>query len=518
MCTIEVAARSPSAGNPQKSLRRAVIAGRFSNNRAAVCGIQRAMRILVLLVVVSRVAFAGPPTCPKGEKRFHCHERALRAHLDGDLATARVLYREACDMGEAASCNNLGVLALRDGGPDAKPLFDKACARMEPVACNNARRLATHEDLAVELALGGTELTLGADAWKQLVIDACRAGDVFRCDDAASRARVAGVLADECHAGTQGACADAAAHTADEAAATALLVLGCKAHDGKACHALAAKKPTAELWKGSCTDKDWSVGSDENEQRTDDCVHWAKAAHSRRAADLAADACNGCMAAAEAYDAVGDHARAFALADKLCTELSQADACRDVGERMVLGKGTRVDVAAGFEKLGNTCPEDLAWSTCKRIGQWLVAHGRAADAGTSYTSACKAGNTEACYLQARAYEVGPHGSCTRGPYLGDLAKTYDDLCKQGDRAACGARPRLCARAMAEDVKEHQCGFGIGDASVNLDLEDAEVLELCPKTAWTPAVRKRMKDFEQACREAPGRARLDSPDCDRWDPR
>jgi hypothetical protein len=51
----------------------------FSNNRAAGCGI---------------------------------HRLALHAHLTGDLATARALYRDACDRGEAASCNNLGVLAL----------------------------------------------------------------------------------------------------------------------------------------------------------------------------------------------------------------------------------------------------------------------------------------------------------------------------------------------------------------------------------------------------------------------
>jgi len=460
------------------------------------------MRILVLvLVVVSHVAFAAPSTCPAGEKRFKCHQVALKAHLGGDLATARALYRDACDRGEAASCNNLGVLALRDGDASAKALFDKACARMEPVACDNSRRLATHKDLAVELALGGTELTLGADAWHQLVADACRAGDVFRCDDAASRERVANVLADECHAGTRGACADAAAHTADDANATALLVLGCKAKDGRACHALAARKGTVELWKGSCSDKDWSIGSDETEQRTDDCVHWAKAAHSRRAAELADDACNGCMAAAEAYDAVGDHAKAFAVADKLCTELMQDDACRDVGERWVLGKGTRVDIAKGLDKLGGTCPDDLAWTTCKQIGQWLVAQKRAGEAATAYTHACEGGNAEACYLQVRAYEASPRDGCDRGPYLEDLAKTYDGLCKQGNRAACGARPRLCAEAMAEYVKPHACNWGIGDGSVERDIEGHEVIALCSQSAWTPAVRKKMKDFDDECRAA-----------------
>ncbi len=473
------------------------------------------MRILVALVVLSHVAFAAPATCPAGEKRFKCHQLALHAQLTGDLATARALYRDACDRGEAASCNNLAVLALLhpEEAVDPKPLFDKACDRLDVTACDNARRFAAHKDLSVALALGDTELTLGADAWHQLVAAACRAGDVFRCDDAASRKRLADLFADECRAGLRTACFDAASKTDDELAANLQLLAGCEKRDGRACHALATRRAAKgapdgallDLWKGACADKDWAGTPDDAALRTDDCARWAKATHRasdrRRAAELATDACAGCLNAAQLYDLAGDHAKAFALVETQCTEGGQTDACHALGERYVLGNGTRADIEKGLEQLGDTCPDDLPWTTCKRIGQWLVAQSRAADAGTAFDRYCKGGNREACYLQARAFEAAPHTGCPGLPGRAALAKTYDELCKQGDRAACGSRPRLCSRAMADYEKPRECSWGVGDGSVHRDLVDLDVVDLCPKSAWTPAVRKGMKAYDEECRQA-----------------
>jgi len=478
-------------------------------------------RVVVILLALSRVALAGGPAhCPANEKPFHCHRLALNAHLglDGavDLLAAKTLYAEACAKGQPASCNNLGVLALAHPelgkDVDASAMFAKACRRLDRAACNNARR---SKELAIELALVDSELTADAKRWSELVRAACRAGDVFRCDDAASRQRVATLLASECRAGVTTTCFDAATRTPDEAASAALLAIACTAKDGKACHALATRKATAgasdsalaKVWEGACADADFETAEEDASARSDACARWGKTAKQKslqlRIAKLAAGYCasgkaSSCAVAEELYDRAGDHAKAFAIAKRQCDEDERL--CRDVAERYVLGNGTAVAIAKGLAMLDDGCPSGLAWETCKKIGRYLEEHKRRGDAANAYASYCSAGNDEACYLRARAFEADGHdGSCGAAPTLKDLKASYDALCAKSFRDSCRRSAAMCARAMADFGKPDECGWGMGDGTARFGLHYHQVVELCPKTSWTAAVRAEMAKIDDYCK-------------------
>jgi hypothetical protein len=486
------------------------------------------VRVLVLtLIAVAQTAVAGSTKCPANAKRFECHALAVRAHLGVgagvDLATAKALYADACAQHAPASCNNLAVLALMHPelakDVDAKALFEAACNRLETVACDNARRLATHKELAVELALPGSPFTQGADRWHELERAACRAGDVFRCEDPASRATVAAALADECRSGTPTTCVDAATRTSDEPTITALLGLGCTAHDGKACHMLATRKAGAgikdeallDLWKGACSDNDFAVTDEDAAARSEACARWGGAARKRvdqlRAAELAAGYCtagkaSACAVGEQLYDRAGEHAKAFAIARHECNDDLQTPACRDVGERYVLGNGTAIDAAKGLDLLGGTCPKDLAWTSCKRIGRYLEGKQQALDAAQAYATYCDGGNTEACYLRARAIEADhSDASCVRKPSVPELKALYAELCTSKYQDSCRRSTQMCARAMADFFKPAACGgSGVGDGIERFDMRYHAVIELCPKPSWTPAVRKAMDQIDAHCRQ------------------
>jgi hypothetical protein len=481
--------------------------------------------LVFILLTIAQTAAAGPTKCPANAKRFECHALAVRAHLGVgggiDLAAAKALYVDACAQHASASCNNLAVLALTHldlaTDIDAKALFEAACNRLEAVACDNARRLAAHKELAVELALPGSPLTEGADRWHELERAACRAGDVFRCEDPASRSAVAAVLADECRSGTHSTCIDAATRASDEPTIAALLGVDCTAHDGRACHMLATRRSGAgikdealvDLWKGACSDQDFALTDEDAAARSEACARWGVTARKRadqlRAAELAAGYCaaakaGACAVGEQLYDRVGDHVKAFAIARQACNDDPQTAACRDVGERYVVGNGTASDIAKGLGLLGGTCPKDLAWSSCKRIGRFLESKLRPLDAAQVYAMYCDSGNVEACYLRARAIEADPSdAACTRKPSVPELKRLYDGLCANKYQDSCRRSAQMCARAMADFLKPAACGFGVGDGIERLDMHYHAVIELCPKPAWTPAVRKAMDDIDAGCR-------------------
>ncbi len=108
---------------------------------------------------------------------------------------------------------------------------------------------------------------------------------------------------------------------------------------------------------------------------------------------------------------------------------------------------------------------------------------------------------EACYLSARAIEADPSdGTCSGKPLLPDLKVMYDDLCTKRYRDSCRRSASMCSRAMAEYSKPAGCGWGMGDGVERFDIRYHSVVELCPKSAWTPAIRKAMAEIDAYCRE------------------
>src|SRR5690606_33461227 len=183
-----------------------------------------------------------PTACPPNEKLFRCHALAVAAHLGIDrpaeLAAARTLYADACNKGYSPSCNNLAVLATMHSelatGVDPATLWETACKKLDLAACDNARRLKQHREFAVKLTLGDT-------LSPELKAAACSGGDVFQCDDAASRQKVGALLAEECRGGQHDRCFDAANSAQDGVAFSKLMTLACKQREGRACHALAKR-------------------------------------------------------------------------------------------------------------------------------------------------------------------------------------------------------------------------------------------------------------------------------------
>ena len=478
-------------------------------------------------IAIAWTASAGPMKCPAGTKRFDCHQLAMNAHLGVggkvDLGAAKALYADACAQREGASCNNLGVLAVLHPelatDIDPRALFETGCKRLDSIACDNVRRLATHRDFAIQLSLRAIQMAQSPQGWPELERAACRAGDVFHCEDAASRTRVATLLADECTAGVHATCFEAATRATDDVAIVKLFGVGCAAGDGKACHALATRRASAGandrellgVWKGACSDKDFDLTEADASARSEACARWGtaarKPAEQRTAAALAAAYCTAgkagaCDVAERLYDRAGDHAKAFAIIKPQCVadEKPEAPACRDLGERYLLGNGTTANVARALELFGGTCPKDLAWEACKRVGRYLEGKGKRLDAAAAYQIYCTGDVVEACYLRARAIESAPSdGSCGGQPALPELKVLYDELCGKRFRDSCRRSASMCSRAMAEYSKPDTCGYGVGDGIETFGGHYHAVIELCPKDVWTPTIRKSMAEIDARCR-------------------
>ena len=294
-----------------------------------------------------------PTACAPKEKLFRCHALALAAHLGIDRpaepAAARALYADACSKGYAPSCNNLAVLATMHSelatGLDTASLWATACKKLDLAACDNARRVQQHRELAVKLTLGDT-------LSPELKAAACRIGDVFQCDDAASRQKLGALLAEECRGGQREQCFDAANSTQDSAAALELMTLACKQRDGRACHALAKRKladgaqPAAvtAYWKTACSDDNFNIGPDAIAARNQACDAWSSAVKSPRdllaIAKLTQPRCENddqgaCTTTTRVLDRAGASARAFALVKRMCQGTSDdSAACLDLADQI----------------------------------------------------------------------------------------------------------------------------------------------------------------------------------------
>lgn len=486
---------------------------------------------MIAMLALSAAAWESPLTCPAGAKRFACHQLAMNAHLavsgKVDLATAKALYVDACAQREGASCNNLGVLALVHpdlaADVDPKALFDAACKRLDVVACGNLRRLATHPDLAIQLSLRSLQLAQPPARWPELERAACRAGDPFRCEDSTSRARVAALLAEECLGGVHTTCFDAATRATDPAMTAKLFDVGCTAGDGKACHTLATSRASAGasesdlvgVWKHACSDKHFDLTEADASARSDACGRWGaasrKRAEQRSAAAIAAGYCaagkaGACEVAERLYDRAGDHARAFSIVKPLCEadEKPASPACRDLAERYLLGNGTTANIPRALALFGDSCPTDLSWESCKRVGRYLESKGKRLDAAAEYEPYCTRAVAEACYLRARAIEDDRSDeTCNGKPGLRQLKAMYDGLCAKSYRDSCRRSASMCARAMADYDKPAECGWGVGDGVERLGARYRAVVELCEKAAWTPAIRKAMAKVDAYCRDLEG---------------
>jgi len=111
----------------------------------------------------------------------------------------------------------------------------------------------------------------------------------------------------------------------------------------------------------------------------------------------------------------------------------------------------------------------------------------------TYEAFCKADNNEACYLGARASEIGALSCAGTWNSAEDLHATYERLCKDNYRDTCKRQKSACAVAMRDLVKPRSTcgGAGVGDGSFQPTLEYTAVLALCPKQSWTKEVQQIM---------------------------
>lgn len=459
------------------------------------------MRGLVVLIlglsVLAGTAAAAP--CARSEKLFQCHARAVELHLGAerpaDPAGAKLLYADACAKGHAPSCNNLAVLALVDAslaaGVDPGAQFAAACKRLDLAACENERRLPRHRDLAVQLTYLNA-ISVDEARMRALHALGCKAGDLFKCDDAASRQRVGALLVEECRKGREPSrCYDAATTVGDQAPAYATLMRqACKGGEGQACYEL-------EQWRGACRDDDFSASAEDVAARNDACTRWAKQTRKKQEllaiAKLSERRCEAqdaaaCAVAKDAFKRAGASAKLFALVERQCEDHDRA-ACEELGDLYVLGIGTRRSVEKRIELVGAACLPPADWRVCKLVAVHHQAHPSEYDATSIRKAFCEAGNDEACYDGARAAEsaktwcTGPWDSAQR------LEETYRTLCTHKFRDACRRAAGMCDLAMRELIKSRRgCHWGMGDGVYREPLELSEMTALCPAKRWTPAVR------------------------------
>jgi hypothetical protein len=146
-----------------------------------IAGVGFGLATLVALAGLMSHSFGRPElACHTGAD---CNRAALAAArgVDGqtpDPAQAARLYQRACDLGDGAACNNLG-LAFQSGRglprDDARAfsLFELGCSRGAAEGCNNQGAMYEHGS--------GASANLG-DALR-LYTQACRRGSALGCSN-----------------------------------------------------------------------------------------------------------------------------------------------------------------------------------------------------------------------------------------------------------------------------------------------------------------------------------------------
>jgi hypothetical protein len=431
-------------------------------------------------IAIFLAAQAAQAECPPSRKPFECHAEAVRRHLAGEIG-GRGLYQAACARGYTPSCNNLGVL-MAIAGEDPTAAWTKACRPLAAIPCENLRRWGTHRELARRLVVDDAQAAA-----------ACAAGDVFRCEDPASRARVAALLADECRAGETSLCFEAGSRTGDDA----LVRRACDAGEGAACHALATKAPAPALWERACRDDGFDVTAEDRAARARACRAWG----GRRAAGIAARHCAGgdaeaCWAAKDLWQSAGEARRAFAIVKRLCDEAGDPElpACVEVADRYATGNGTARSFARRTALVGEDCRPPSPWEVCRAVAA-DAARRRSPSAMAIYSRWCADGTTEACFRGALLAETDRDHRCAAKQWssLSAIGAAHEHACAAGHRDACRRREGLCRRAMEEYLADVQpCFlFAAGDGTWRPSEGYQNVRELCPESAWTPAVRRRI---------------------------
>lgn len=257
-------------------------------------------------------------------------------------------------------------------------------------------------------------------------------------------------------------------------------------------------------------DKEYQGNREDVVARTEACAQWSKLATKKP--DLAsaatitagycdADVLDACALAADLYDRAGAPAKAFAISKRRCDADSSAPECADLARRYALGIGTTTRLDKALELTNNGCGS-LPWPACKKLGRYLDDHRLHVEAGAAYGPFCTAGNDEACYLQTRALEDADRDGACVSTDARELKAKYDELCKRHYGDSCRRSGAMCARAMADFAKPTNCRFGsgTGDGIVRFGETYHAVIELCPKTAWTPSVQKAITKLEASCKQ------------------
>jgi len=457
-------------------------------------------RLIAILVVMGGIGAAQPSF----KKPSQLHAEAVRAHLGlgrrADLAAAVKLYTEACAQKYPPSCNNLAVLAVAGKTSSEKPevVFAAACKKLDSAACENERRLGTHREAVLRLSLIPA-IALDDKARGEQHALACKAGDLFECDDPTTKAWVGKVLADECRSGHPAECADAGRASADATEQLGLFDAGCMAKDARACFEYAARRSGVKAqtaWGVACTDADWPSLASDRADRLTACRQWFAPAKALAAVEAYCKAGedDACMLGVELADRLGHARRAFELTKLVCERTPTATgACEALGARYLTGDGTARAIDKRIELLGQGCAAPTKWADCKVLARYEESHAKAdMDPIAIYQGFCTGGEREACYLATRWAETNPVHcrGLHSGSTLEDIARAYDQLCTQHYGDACARRAGMCARAMDEYAHDTDtCGWGVGDGSWTSSTQRNSLLALCPRAKWTKEVEK-----------------------------
>jgi TPR repeat protein len=347
---------------------------------------------------------------------------------DTELADARTLERQACDLGNHEGCRQLGVMeSLGEGGPKdyagALALLQPACDHGQANACGSLGVLYD-QGLGVPVDEGHAS---------QLYQKACDGGDAVGCRDLAVMAenglgvpldhdRALGLYRQACDGLDGEACADLGvryqhgdgvpqdltqARTLDQKACEGGDVGGCDGLGVLYQHALGVPQDLEQaraLYETACNGGyprgcfNLGVLYDQGEGVEQD---------SKKAAGLYQRACDGkdpdgCQNLGAAY-ALGqgvtqDDAAADAMFEKAC-DLGSGMGCGNLGEQTRDGIGVPQDAARAATLMQKACDGDVAVS-CEDLGDLYrdgVGVPKDADkAAALFAEACEGGQSDAC--------------------------------------------------------------------------------------------------------------------------
>jgi len=184
---------------------------------------------------------------------------------DASSDEAFPLLDGSCHANVAASCVDLGVLALDDRREDdARAIFERYCARDVGAACDELGRMVEE----------GRRFAPDASAAKRLFEHACHAGSASGCGDLARLTNDAKMLEDACHHHDGRACYELGKRAKDAKEESARYERGCNLGVSEACVEMSLLAPpdsaSSSWWLGraceernasACARLGWRIGS-----------------------------------------------------------------------------------------------------------------------------------------------------------------------------------------------------------------------------------------------------------------